>query len=247
MKEKHTDYNLNSATQLLNKIRTESIEPIPKWRIQSSNVTIRTIFLVTLILGASAFAVVLYAIQQSDFNLIEHFGHSNIERILSILPIIWLLLLLLFLVLAIAAIQRTNKAYKIGLLHWLWINLFSSIVLGTLFFLLGGGRFIDHAFAAQFETYHGIEERKAILWSQPDRGYLSGTINTISEEYFSITDLKDQDWTIFLEDTWIAPVLLMEPGEKVKIIGSINGNNTFQADEVRPWGGQNQRMRNTNK
>lgn len=242
MKEKQSDSNLNSVSELLNKIKMDSIEPIPRWRIQSLNITIWIIFFITLILGAGAFTVILYALQQSDFNLIPHLDHSNIERFMAILPIIWLLLLLVFLFLAIIVIRRTNRAYKISLLHWLWINMFLSIILGTLLFLFGGGRMIDKSFAVQFDAYHSIEERKSILWSQPDKGYLSGTIKTISEGQFRITDLKEKDWVILLEDAWIAPVVFMEPGEKVKIIGVKESEKVFHANEVRPWGGQTMRM-----
>ena len=226
-------------------IKEKDIKPTPGWVFKLKTTGGWILFLLAVLLGGLAFSVVLYAIQQSEFTLLNHLGHSGLEIFLSLLPFIWLGFLVLFFVVSIFGIRHSWKGYKIPLLKQALGSIGLSISIGTLFFIGGGGEWLDRAYGNTLSGYETIEDRKIQVWSNPDEGYLSGYINEINDDQLIISDFRDRTWTIDIKDSWIAPPVLIEVGERIKVVGEITGRMSFHADEIRPWGGR-QRMRNRN-
>ena len=74
----------------------------------------------------------------------------------------------------------------------------------------------------------------------PEEGYLSGTITRVDKNSFQLTDFNDHTWTVDYQDANIPPVIILEEGEMVKLIGEVTAKDLFQAQEIRPWGGVRQ-------
>ena len=81
------------------------------------------VFIISILFGAISFSVVLYAVQQSEFNVWKHLGHSGIEAVLGIIPVIWIVFLVVFFI-----THEHNIAIS--------IILFNDF-LGTLYFMIG--------------------------------------------------------------------------------------------------------------
>ena len=77
----------------------------------------------------------------------------------------------------------------------------------------------------------------------PGAGYLSGVITAAGDSTLALRDFKGKTWAIDVSGAFIAPVLRLEAGEKIKLVGETAGENQFKAGEVRPWGGPGARMR----
>ena len=232
----------NSKNRILEIIKEQEIKPIPRWRFTAMRTGGWFLFLLGVFLGGLAFSVILYAIQQTDFKLKDHFGHSGLEILLSIIPFVWLILVISFFLLSIVGIRNSWGGYKLSILKQTGWSIALSMALGTIFFIGIGGSWLDNAFGNAITDYQTIEERKTNVWSNPNEGMLSGIINEIDEQYLTIMDFKENEWTIEIEETWIAPPVLLEVGEKIKLLGEKITNNQFKADEIRPWGGRH-RMR----
>ena len=229
--------NNDPRHKILEIIKESDIKPTPRWVFTLRSTGGWVSFLMAVILGGLAFSVIIYAIQQSDFNLGDHFGHSGLEMVLSILPFIWLVLVVAFFLVSILGIRYSWKGYKLPLLKQVGWSIGLSITIGTLFFIAGGGRWLDSTFVKALGAYESIEERKMQVWSNPEEGYHSGIIEQITEESLSLRDYEDKVWTIDISDAWIAPPVMLESGERIKLLGNKRGSSTFQADEIRPWGG----------
>ncbi len=229
---------MDNSKKLLDRIKTEEIHPTPKWVFSTTNFLIWSGFLLFVLFGAIAFSVILFAVQQTDFNIISHISHSKLELLLGLLPMIWLVLVLVFLGLAILSIRNSKKGYKFSVFKLVTISVMISMALGTLFFIAGGSSRLEQVFSVTIPGYESIEERKIQIWNNPKEGYLSGTINTVDEAVIVIKDFNGKRWEINHRDAFIAPILMLESGEKIKIVGHQEGANTFDADEIRPWGGK---------
>ena len=228
---------MKASEKLLQKIREREVQPLPRWRFTLRNSLLLAAFLVAVVLGALAFSVILFAIQQTDFNVVSHLSHSRLELFLGLLPVFWIVLLVVFLGIAIYSVQYSSKGYKLTLAKWVGYSAALSILLGSLFFITGGARRLEHAFAVNLSLYESINEKKISLWSMPEQGYLSGEIQALDAGAFQIKDFEGKLWTIHHEDAFIPPVVLLERGEIVKLMGEMTGKNEFVAKEIRPWGG----------
>lgn len=239
--------NKDSRQKILDIIKENDIKPTPKWvfRLRSTGGWVS--FLIAVILGGLAFSVIIYAIQQSDFRLGDHSAHSGLEMFLSILPLIWLVFVVVFFLVSILGIKYSWKGYKIPLLKQTGWSIGLSITIGTLFFIGGGGGWLDNTFERTVGAYESIEQRKMQIWSTPEEGYHSGVIDQVLEESISLRDFNEKVWIIDITDTWIAPSVLLESGERIKLLGNKTGESAFRADEIRPWGGGRRMGKKSNR
>jgi len=228
---------MDKSSELFDKIKSQKVQQKPKWYFQFKNYFFWLLFVGFILLGSLSFSIILFAIQQADFDLIKHLSHSLLEFVLGIAPIIWLITLIVFLVIAMMGIRNSKKGYKYSLSNIIAFSISFSILLGTLFFISGGAQYLENAFATQFSNYNSIESLKINRWSNPESGYLSGTIINISDDKLEIEDFDQKRWKIDISDARLRGNKSLEINAKVKFIGEKTEYNQFKASEIRHWGG----------
>jgi heme/copper-type cytochrome/quinol oxidase subunit 2 len=228
---------MDNSTKLIERIKEERVRPIPRWRFTLKDSLVWLSFIACILFGALAFSVILFAIQQADFNLLGHLSHSFFEMLLALMPVAWIIFLVIFLVSAIFSIKNSKKGYKFAPPSLVGFATGLSILLGTLFFISGGADWLENAFASRINVYEGIEERKARVWSEPENGFLSGTIISAGDSLFELKDLKGKAWQVSFQGADVVPAVHIADGEKIKMTGTMTSENTFKAEMIRPWGG----------
>ncbi len=229
---------MNRSEKLLQTIQERGLQPKPGWRFALSRVGGMGVFVVSVVLGALAFSVVLFAIQQTDFNVLQHLKHSRLELWLGLLPLLWIAFMAVFVGLSMVVSRRTGKGYK---LTWQRLAIWSfglSILMGTAFFISGGAARIEGVFASRVELYESIQDKKMRIWSFPEEGYFAGTIESVGDSTLFIHDFKGTRWTIDITGAFVPPLVALRIGERVKFVGKMTAPASFTADQVRPWGGQ---------
>jgi hypothetical protein len=84
---------MNNFDKILEKIEHQHIEPTPKWYFQFKNWGFWCLFAISILIGSMSFSIILYSVQQTDFELLSHFfKHSKWESLLVLLPYFWLIL-----------------------------------------------------------------------------------------------------------------------------------------------------------
>ncbi len=225
-----------NAQQLMQTLQERAITPRPAWQFRLLRTFKWAIFSLIVLGGGLSFAVILFAVQQTGFELLEHAQHSTLELTLAILPFTWLLFLALSLTLGMYNLRYTDRGYKFGLPQLAFYNCALSLVLGTFFFLFGGGKRLENAFAVHVSLYQSIEEQKTQLWSMPEAGYLGGTIEQATPDTIWLSGFDGQRWVVPCQGADVAERAQKSPGEKIKIIGQQAGQQLFQATAIRPWG-----------
>lgn len=226
---------MGHAEEIISRIKAEEIRPRPKWQIIARRVAVRSAWIFAILFGAISFSVILYVIQEAEYDLFDHAGHSRLELILGLMPFIWIVFLLVFLGLSIFGFKRAPRGYKYSFRNIFGISTISSMVIGALIFLIGGGQFAEKSFDASFDSYKGVSQRKIEIWSQPDDGYLSGKILKVEPRDLRIRDFSGKEWIITYTDAFIAGRVELVRGEQVKFIGKMLDPDTFAASEIRPW------------
>ena len=229
---------MENRDQLIEKMKQMNIKPKPSWHFTAKGIFFWIVFIVSVILGALAFSIVLFSIQQTDFDLIAHMSHSRFEFILGLVPFFWIISLIIFLVTAMIGIKNSKKGYKFSYSSIVAFSASFSILLGTIFFIGGGAQWLENAFSVRVVLYEGVQEKKLNLWMQPEKGYLAGTIIQVNDNSFELNDFTNHNWAVNIEQANIASAVIIVEGEKIKIIGEIVSKDNFQAYEIRPWGGQ---------
>ncbi len=228
---------MNTFDKISQQIKNEDIKQTPKWHFLFKNTRIWVAFLLSILIGGLAFSVILFSIQQSDFELLSHAKHSKLERILVFLPFFWIVILFVFSIFAFYSLRSSKKAYKYSLLSLLSLSTFISILLGTLFFISGGAQKLEESFANNIEAYKSLQERKLQIWMNPENGMLAGSIHKINSDTIYLIDFSNKHWKIIYKDVFIPPILELEKDEEIKLVGSIQNHGIFVAKEIRPWKG----------
>jgi hypothetical protein len=229
--------DMDNAKKIIDKIKMENIQPIPSSNFKYVEYSKWAAYLLFIIMGSLSFSITLFAISINGFDLVEHFSHSRFESLLVLLPLMWLGTLLIFLAGAIYSITKTNRSYKFTFGKWIGISVGFSMIVGTMFFLTGGARWLENKFETNVESYESLLEKKTAIWSQPKLGTLSGIIMAVSSDTLSLKDWKNKIWMIEMDEAFVAPILELEAGSQIKINGQMKGDSTFKAEKIRPWGG----------
>ena len=238
---------MGSSEKLIATIKEKKIRPVPRWHFLLKNSLFIGGFMLAVLLGGLAFSVVLFSIQQTDFILISHMSHSGLEFFLSLLPVFWIVMLLVFCLIGMYGLRYSRKGYKYSLARQVGFSAVLSILIGTLFFISGGGHWLEHVFAVNVGLYESVQEKKIKLWVMPEEGHLAGSIETIEENSFRLVDFHGHSWNIDFSDASVAPVVLLEAGEEIKVIGAKTGDGQFRAEEIRPWQGPGWQSRHGKK
>lgn len=233
---------MEKSKKILDRIKEEGIQPIPRWRFTLRNSLTWLVFGLSALIGAMAFSVILFAIQQTDFKLISHLSHSSRELLLGLLPFFWLTTLLVFLIAAMLSMKKMKKGYKYGWRRLAGFNTAISIVLGTLFFISSGAQWLEKSFQEQVPVYESLQEKKMKVWMQPEAGLVAGEIEELNGDSLFLRDFHGHRWSVFYGGAWVAPPVVFESGEKIKLRGRMEDDSKFVAVDIRPWGGGNRKI-----
>ena len=238
---------MGNLNKFIEKIKREDIKPKPKWQFNLKSILIWLVYFGFVLVGSASFSVILFAIQQTDFTLLSHTGHSNLELFLSILPFIWIIFLVVFILGSIYAIYNSNKGYKFTFSKLIGFNVGLSILLGSLFFIGGGAGWLENTFAINSSFYKSIQNRKEKVWQNPEKGNIAGTILKVDDTTIELKDFVGNIWQIDIDTAFIPPSVFLEEGEMVKVVGKKVSKNIFNAKDVFPWGGKGLRNKMRNR
>jgi hypothetical protein len=225
----------NLIESTISKIKKEHIQPEPKWKFLLKKYGTWLLVTVVIFFGAISIATSATILSELDWDLYRFLHQSMFIFTLSSLPYFWLILLGIFFVVAYFEIRKTENGYKFSLGKILAIIFFGIIVVGAIFSFGGWGRNFNRMMKGM-PMYNQSIMDKENQWMRPDQGLLTGTISSSSAESIKLTDLRNNNWEIEIgKQTFISPRANIIVGEKIKIIGKKQSQNSFIANEIRPW------------
>jgi len=229
---------MKGSKSIVEKIKESNIKQKPKWYFQLIRLLRWVIYIGCIVMGSLAFSVILYSIQQTDFNAFTHIKHSRLEFFLGLLPFFWIVVMIVFLFLSIFVYRKSAWGYKYKLISLLSFSAFTSVILGLIFYILGGADTLEKAFAEKISYYETVREQKINAWMQPENGFLGGEIISLNPETLWLKDFGESTWEIDFQGAFVAEKAQLQVGAKVKLIGMKTGDKKFRAEEIRPWVGR---------
>ena len=219
----------NISDKALKLITRKKIKPIPKWEFIAKNWVLWTALILCLILLILGFALTI-------FGLIDNI----------IVPYLWFFIAVIFLVISYFLFEKTKGAYHFPKWQVILFIVLLGLIIGTAFFKMGFASRLDKSLD-NVPYYRQIVPQKIAAWSNPQLGYLSGTITKIIDKNtFELMDFSKKFWIISTENTIVRGRAILEIGSEIKLIGTQNSVNRFSATEIRPWTGMGQNMMKEN-
>jgi len=221
---------INISRQTLALIKSQHIKPIPKWEFIVKNWSLWTGLVLCLILLVVGFAL-------SIFGVVDN----------VIVPYLWLFIAVIFFIFSYFLFEKTKGAYHFPRHQVILAIIAIALILGGVFFKIGLANRLDHSLENNFPGYRQMVPMRIQAWSQPQSGYLSGTITKIIDaNNFELSDFSEKTWNISGQDILVRGLVTLTPGEKIKLIGTQTGANSFSVSEIRPWMGRGQNMMKEN-
>ena len=230
------------SKNVLAKIKKTGIKPIPKWQFMLKNSFVWGLFVVNLILGAIGFAAVIYLLVNNDAVWDFSLTTNIFQWILLAVPLAWIALTLFFLFVAYYNFKNTEDGYRTSVWSKLLINIGIAVLLGLILYTSGFSARMNRLLSDNIPFYsHSLDVREEV-WMRPEEGLLSGDILNVNEKVIQLKDLEGNEWSIGYEDATVKYRVVLDVGERIKILGSAVSENVFEASEIRPWAGQGRGM-----
>lgn len=224
----------------LQKISEQKIVPEPKWKFLTKKYALWFLFGTLVFLGSASFSITYDAISQLDWDVYRFVHESSVLYTLSLVPYFWILSIGILLFFAFVDLRKTENGYRYGIGKLSIASIGGVLILGFFFVGIGWGGKWNDLLMKEIPYYQNhLTVTKEAQWMQPDRGLLAGTVQKREDQKIFLTDLSGNSWNVLLtSDTIVRPAVLLQSGERVKIIGSKGSGQNFQAQEIRPWIGR---------
>jgi hypothetical protein len=231
----------NLIAETIEKIKEKNIRPEPRWKHLAKKYSSWMPFFAVALIAAAAFSVAYFLVSELDWDLRAAVHHYSFLYFFSLIPYIWIIPFAILVILAFFGLRKTENGYKYNFLKIVFLVLGLLLVFGGAMVFSGFGGKMNMAITRGFPGYGKLVVTKESQWSQPKKGLLAGTINSVSKNSIGLRDLAGNEWQVaYDENTVVRPAARLESGEMIKTIGQETGSQTFKASEIRPWQGKGQ-------
>jgi len=221
--------------KLLDKIKTEKLNPKPRWQFLLKNYTVWLVGLLSLLIGAAAISVMIYLFKFNDWEIYDQTKKTFLEFFILTLPYYWFIFLGVFVFTVYYNFKHTKKGYRYSSILLVGASIIFSIILGTIFYFAGMGEAIDNILGRQAPFYDQVINRHIDFWSQPNEGRLSGmVISKTNDGKFILIDRGTEQWLVSADDNGLNSENIVVVGQPIRLLGEETGNHTFKADKILP-------------
>lgn len=216
----------------LERIKESGIKPISKNVFNLKRVLFWSLVGFSVVVGGLSFSVMLSILFSNDWTLYNKFGFNFI---LKTLPYFWFVCLLVLTFLGESYYRKTLLGYRHRMVTIIGIYVILMIISGTTLYIIGIGESIEQSLSENVPIYHGFMFDRTEVWSHPEEGLLSGQIIKVESNQIELVDFNNFVWIINIEKSFISSQLQIKKGEIIKIIGYMNNDGIFNAEQIRPW------------
>lgn len=215
------------AGLILERIESEKIEPTSRWYFIFSESVMWGLWIVSVVLGASAVAVTLYVSMHAGYTLYEATHENWLEFALEAAPVIWLIVFVLMAAIAYYNVRHTKRGYRYPVWQILMSSILLSLLGGIILQNLGAGHLIETAMKKTMPMYPTFEDMEMRWWQKPSAGLFVGHLVEFDteNEIATFVDMEDTAWRLKTDELEPFEFELLTSGKLVRVIG-IQGTTT---------------------
>lgn len=225
----------NITQKVLNKIKNKRIEPKAKWYFLLKDSFVWILFALSILIGALSTSAVIFNIKFSDWDVCGKVPGGRSCFFISVLPYFWILILVGLIFVSYYNLKHTKKGYKYSVVGIILLSLIASLVLGGVSYSLGMGEKMERRATQHLPFYKGLEGRRMQMWQKHPDNMLAGKIIKVYEKELDLEGLKQEIWKVTTENAKITPMVILEKGEMIRVIGQKREDRIFVAKYIMPW------------
>ena len=216
-----TNTPISVKDRVFSNIEKNSVEPTACYVFWCKNSGMWMIWLLTVLLGALATAVLLFTSSYRYYEFYEAMYSSVATFVIDALPWLWLLTLVLLTMIAARGLRLTRRGYRLSPWFVGGSSVGVSVVLGLFAHAAGFGFVIDNYLGDSSPMYYSQAERERNQWQSSASGRLLGNIVATSsvDAEARFIDSTGQIWTIQTQELPAADIELLSSGIPVRLIG----------------------------
>lgn len=222
-------------------IEEQNVEPRPCYVFWCQNSAMWLIWLVTVLLGALATAVLVFTSTYRYYDMYEAMHDNFITFFLQALPVLWIVAFIVLMLVAMQGIRATRRGYRLSPTLVGGSSVGLSVVLGILVSSMGFGLVVDQMLGEYAPMYNSAAKREQGMWQQPDQGRLLGRATNSESELgvnqVEFTDSRGQMWLIDTQELRAGDRDLLQSQKRVRVLGTQldEKDARFHACGVFPW------------
>jgi len=224
------------SQKILQTIEKKHMKPKPKWRFLLKNWLWWILGIITICIGALAFAITVFIIKNNDWDFYAYTHMNLVKFVFLTLPYLWVLAIIALIGLAQYQIKHTQHGYRYPLKYLIGIIVVASVVSGFFFYQFGFAQTIDETFVDQLPLYREMMHRRELRWDHPEEGRLAGIVHETKPGELLLEDFSGKTWHVFYtQKTLLPPLFEIEVSDRLRILGKQQGENQFYAERLGPW------------
>ncbi len=226
-----------NISSIINTIKTEHIQPIPRWVCLAKNISFWILLIAMTLLGAMTLSIIVLNTLDIGPDVFRFFGFRRMAFLFfSATPLLWIFFLFFSISFGILAFRKTRHGYRYDILFT------GSCFLLIIISFVAGSRLtnMDHSLEFLIEKntprgFQGILPPRNHRWSDPQNGFLVGTVQSNNAKTLTIETPNNEPWTVFItEKTNIPRVSCIAIGKHIFIIGKqLQKPRSFEAFFIR--------------
>ncbi|MFA6098355.1 MAG: hypothetical protein WCV50_01050 [Patescibacteria group bacterium] len=229
------------SKKILETINQEGLKPKPRWQFLMRQYVIWLAAVFSAIIGSVAFSVIIFALVNDDWEILNELGRTPLQHTLNTLPYIWIIIMGLFILLAYYNGRHTKSSYRYRAYWFVGGSMIVSIVFGGVFYVIGLGPGVHYFIRDNLPFYQVLMHERGEVWVHPENGLLGGQITSMLSGVgmFELQDFYGEKWVVRpgLHYMPPPPPLIIEVGEQVRIVGDMEqgSKNIFDAEKIYPF------------
>jgi len=240
MKNSTPPHKSSLKNTLLERIEQENYQPRSRWFFRSRECVIWFLWLITVIVGAAAFAVSFFVMTHYQYALYEATHANFLTFIISALPYIWLIVFAIMTFLAVYNLRHTKRGYRYSVPTVLMSSILVSFAAGSTLHFFGLSYAIDSYLGEQTRMYQSQDEIDVALWQRPAEGRLLGReVYSTAEptRLIIFADEANTRWQMDVSELMPEDIELLQKNKPVRVLGMVTkaDYNQFHACGVFPW------------
>jgi hypothetical protein len=221
-------------------IDEQNMEPRPCYVFWCQNSAMWMIWLLTVVLGGLATAVLLFTSTYRYYDIYEAVHDNFVTFFLQALPLLWILAFIVLMVVAMQGLRATRRGYRLSPVLVGGSSVGASVLLGVAASSLGFGFVVDRTLGEYAPMYYSEAKREQQMWQQPSEGRLIGsaTADALPEQpQISFIDSAGAVWTLDVQELQPQDKQLLESKQRVRVLGTQVSTDParFHACGVFPW------------
>ena len=206
---------------ILERLKRDEVSPVPKWQWYCLECLAWSLWVVSILLGAVAVAMLVFALSYGTAALFEATHESMWAFYLDTAPYGWFVSFLILCIVSYWPLQHTKRGYRYPHTTIVGSSVGMSIVLGVVLHYAGFAAWLDPMLNDMPMPIHRSPESiERSLWQQPDAGRLLGTAESgVVDGYVPFMDITDTTWQLNVAELTNEDRQLLAAGQHVRVLG----------------------------